>query len=72
MPRARPPIGHLFLDEATVDVGHLPRLSMVKLMRRFLRRMVADVVTRDRRRADLFGPATLDPIAPSAFRGQPS
>lgn len=61
-----PPIGHLFTDEATGDVGHLRRLSMARLMQRFLRRMVADVVMGGRRRAALFDPATLEPIAPPA------
>ena len=62
------PIGHLFIKEATGDVRHLRRLSMVTLMRRFFRRMVADMVTGDRRRAALFDPGTLEPIASPALR----
>lgn len=58
-----PPIGHLFTNEATGDVDHLVHLSMGKLMRRFLRRMIADIVTGDRRRSVLFDPVTLDPVS---------
>ena len=57
------PIGHLFLDEATGDVGTLPALSMGRLMWRFFRRMLKDIVSGDRRRSVLFDPATLRPIA---------
>lgn len=57
------PIGHLFTDEAQGDTGHLRRLPMAKLMRRFLWRMITDVIARDRRRTALFDPVTLDPIA---------
>lgn len=56
------PIGHLFTDEATGDASMLSRLPMAKLMRRFLWRMIFDVVVRDRRRSELFDPVTLDPI----------
>ena len=58
-----PPIGHLSVEEATSDPGPVPRLSMVRLMRRFFRRMVRDVVTGDRRRNPLFDGKTLQPIA---------
>lgn len=57
------PIGHLFTDEAQGDTSHLKRLPMAKLMRRFLWRMIADIIARDRRRTALFDPVTLDPIA---------
>jgi hypothetical protein len=59
-----PPIGHLFTEEATGDVSRLKRLSMFKLMRRFSRRMLTDLISGDRRRNPLFDPATLEPIAP--------
>ena len=58
-----PPIGHLFTDEAPGDASNLERLSMIKLMRRFSRRMIIDIIVGDRRRAELFDPRTLDPIA---------
>jgi hypothetical protein len=67
-----PPIGHLFADEATGDVTHLRRLSMAKLMRRFFKRMITDMITGDRRRADLFNPETLEPIAKPVPRAWPS
>ena len=60
----RAPIGHLFIDEAVGDVRQLERMSMGRLMRRFFRRMVADIVSGDRRRSALFDPKTLDPINP--------
>lgn len=58
-----PPIGHLFTNEATGDVRHLIQLSMAKLMRRFFRRMIADILAGDRRRSALFDPVTLHPVA---------
>lgn len=58
-----PPIGHLFTEEATGDVRHFTKLSMGKLMRRFFRRMIADVLSGDRKRSALFDAVTLDPIA---------
>lgn len=57
------PIGHLFTSEAIGDVSHLRRLSMFKLMRRFSKRMMIDLLSGDRRRSELFNPETLDPIA---------
>lgn len=59
-----PVIGHLFLDEATGDVSGLPRLSMGRLMSRFFFRMVADIVSGDRKRSELFDAGTLEPISP--------
>lgn len=56
-------IGHLFTEEGTGDIGHLKRLSLLKLMRRFSKRMIIDTLVGDRRRADLFDPGTLEPIA---------
>lgn len=56
------PIGHLFTEEATGDASHLRRLSMFKLMRRFSRRMMTDIISGDRRRDPLFDPATLEPF----------
>lgn len=58
-----PPIGHLFTNEATGDASQLRRLKMAKLMRRFLQRMIFDIITGDRRRAALFDSATLEPIS---------
>lgn len=58
-----PPIGHLFTGEARGDVSHLPHLSMARLMRRFFKRMVTDMISGDRRRTDLFDSGTLEPIA---------
>jgi hypothetical protein len=63
-----PPIGHLFTEEATGDVSHLRRLAMATLMRRFFKRMITDIIVGDRKRADLFDPGTLAPIAPPAAR----
>jgi hypothetical protein len=57
------PIGHLFTKEATSDASALPQLSMAGLMRRFLVRMIKDMVSGDRRRSMLFDPQTLAPIA---------
>lgn len=63
-----PPIGHLFTGEATGDVSRLKRLPMATLMRRFFKRMITDIIAGDRRRADLFDPSTLKPIALPAPR----
>lgn len=65
-----PPIGHLFTEEGTGDVSHLKRLSMLKLMRRSSKRMIIDTLVGDRRRADLFDPGTLQPIASPKPRTQ--
>lgn len=59
-----PPIGHLFTKEATGDAGHLKPMSMAAMMGRFLPRMIADILSGDRRRTALFDSLTLDPIAP--------
>lgn len=64
------PIGHLFTDEAKGDTGHMRRLSMAKLMRRFFWRMITDIVVRDRRRSELFDPVTLDPIVAPTTTGR--
>lgn len=58
-----PPIGHLFTEEATGDVRHLPKLSVAKLMRRFAWRMIRDILSGDRRRSALFDPVSLQPTA---------
>jgi hypothetical protein len=58
-----PAIGHLFTKDAIADPGDVTRMSMAKLMRRFFRRMVQDLVSGDRKRSALFDPATLQPIA---------
>jgi hypothetical protein len=58
-----PPIGHLFTTEAIADPGDVPRMSLAKLMRRFSRRLIQDLVSGDRRRSALFDSATLEPIA---------
>ena len=57
------PLGHLFLGEAAGDTSGLVPLSMNRLMRRFFRRMIKDMLSGDRRRSALFDPQTLDPIA---------
>ncbi|WP_435417720.1 DUF6151 family protein [Parerythrobacter aurantius] len=56
------PAGYLFLSEAKGDVSDLPAMSMGKLMRRFFKRMLADIITGDRRRCELFVSGTLQPI----------
>lgn len=66
-----PPIGHLFTQEATGDTGNLEPMSMLAMMRRFFPRMVADILTGDRRRSALFDSRTLDPIATPVKVGQP-
>lgn len=58
-----PPRGHLFTQDGTGDTSRLPRMSMVTLMRRFFARAIRDIVSGDRRRAALFDPATLEPVA---------
>lgn len=58
-----PPIGHVFAAQATGDASRLPALSMRRLMRRFFKRMVRDLLTGDRRRSALFDARTLAPIA---------
>lgn len=58
-----PVTGHLFTDEAIGDASHLKQLKMARLMRRFFRRMLTDLITGSRRRAALFDPQTLEPIA---------
>jgi hypothetical protein len=55
---------HLFTHEAIGDASDLRKMSMVTLMRRFFVRAIKDVVSGDRRRAALFDPKTLAPIAP--------
>lgn len=58
-----PPLGHLFVEDSPRDPGDVPRLSMARLMRRFLGRMTKDVVSGNRRRSALFDGETLTPIA---------
>ena len=58
-----PPRGHLFLDDGVGDTAALPPLGTATLMRRFFVRAIRDLVSGDRRRAALFDPATLEPIA---------
>ena len=58
-----PPLGHLFTADGIGDTSALPQLSMGKLMRRFFRRMVRDIMSGDRRRCALFDAKTLEPIA---------
>lgn len=58
-----PPRGHLFTHDGIGDTSRLPRMSMVTLMRRFFARAIRDIVSGDRRRAALFDPATLEPVA---------
>ncbi len=58
-----PPLGHLFTGDGIGDTSALPKMSMVRLMRRFFTRMVRDMISGDRRRCVLFDAATLAPIA---------
>lgn len=58
-----PPRGHLFTQDGVGDTSHLPKMSMITLMRRFVTRAVKDIVSGDRRRAALFDAQTLEPIA---------
>jgi hypothetical protein len=58
-----PPSGHLFLQDATGDASGLRKMRMTTLMRRFAVRAIKDIVSGDRRRAALFDPKTLAPIA---------
>ncbi|MFT6473961.1 DUF6151 family protein [Qipengyuania profunda] len=61
--RLGPPLGHLFLEDAPGPTAGLKPLSMNRLMRGFLVRMVKDYVSGDHRRNPLFDPKTLQPIA---------
>jgi hypothetical protein len=58
-----PPRGHLFVAEGIGDTSGLRKLRMATLMRRFLVRAVKDLISGDRRRAELFEAKTLAPIA---------
>lgn len=55
-----PVVGHLQLKQAHSDA---PPMAMRTLMRRFLGRMLRDVISGDRRRNALFDPVTLAPIS---------
>ncbi|WP_341713861.1 DUF6151 family protein [Erythrobacter sp.] len=57
------PIGHVFPQQATGDASGLRELSFARLMWRFFRRMLKDLVVGDRRRSALFDAKTLEPIA---------
>ncbi|MCW0199738.1 DUF6151 family protein [Sphingopyxis sp.] len=58
-----PPGGHLFVQDAIGDASGLRKMRMATLMRRFAVRAIRDIVSGDRRRAALFDPQTLEPIA---------
>lgn len=58
-----PPLGHLFLDDTQAETAGLKPLSMGRLMRRFLGRMIKDIFSGDRRRSAFFDGKTLKPIA---------
>lgn len=58
-----PVIGHLSLPSTVGDIQGFPRMTFGKLMRRFLGRMMKDVVSGDRKRSALFDPKTLKPIS---------
>lgn len=58
------PLGHLFVEEASSAPGDVPRMTMFNLMRRFLGRMVKDLLSGDHRRSALFDAKTLAPISP--------
>ena len=57
------PLGHLFTGDGIGDTSALPKMSMGRLMRRFLPRMIRDTLSGDRRRCILFDAKTLQPIA---------
>ena len=57
------PRGHLFIDQAIGDTRDLRAMSFNALLRRFLVRMIKDLIAGDRRRSALFDPETLEPIA---------
>lgn len=58
-----PVAGHLFAQEATGEVSNLQKMSMVRLMRRFSARTLADIFSGDRRRSELFDAISLLPIS---------
>ena len=58
-----PVTGHLFTQEAVGDASGLQQMSMGKLMRKFFVRMMADILSGDRRRSELFNAETLEPIS---------
>ncbi|HMN53668.1 MAG TPA: DUF6151 family protein [Sphingopyxis sp.] len=57
------PRGHLFTQDAIGDASNLRKMSRVALMGRFAVRAIRDILSGDRRRAALFDPKTLAPIA---------
>lgn len=59
-----PVIGHLFTEGMADMPDTAPKMTMGGLMRRFLPRMVKDLVSGNRRRSELFDPRTLAPITP--------
>lgn len=56
-------IGHLSLPGTVRDIDGTPRISFGKLMRRFVGRMIKDVVSGDRKRKAPFDPKTRKPIS---------
>ena len=59
-----PPKGHIFPESATEPLdGNAPRASFVRIMRRFLQRLLHDYLTGDFRRSPLFDHRTQRPIA---------
>lgn len=58
-----PPRGHLFTQDAIGDTSGLHKMSRAALMGRFFLRAIKDILSGDRRRAALFDPKTLGPIA---------
>ena len=58
-----PPRGHLFTQDAIGDASGLRKMSTASLMARFFVRTISDILSGDRRRAALFDPETLEPIA---------
>lgn len=58
-----PVAGHLFLPDEDGILPDAPRMAMSKLMRRFFKRMVRDMLSGDRRRSALFDAITLEPIS---------
>ena len=57
-----PPLGHVFVDFAEGDTRALPKTATAVMMFRVLKRMAADLLSRDYRRSPLFDPANGKPV----------
>ncbi|WP_341711845.1 DUF6151 family protein [Erythrobacter sp.] len=58
-----PAVGHLFLPFEAQSRADLVPMSFSQLIRRFVLRMIKDLVAGDRKKSALFDPLTLEPIA---------